>query len=34
VLGKNCRDENGYIRTMTQKMNLKFEKYWGNVIYS
>jgi NDP-sugar pyrophosphorylase family protein len=34
VLGKNCRDENGYIRTMGQKMNLKFEKYWGNAICS
>jgi hypothetical protein len=33
VLGK-CRDENGYIRAMTQKMNLKFEKYWGNAICS
>jgi hypothetical protein len=29
VLGKKCRDENGNIRTMTQKMNLKFGKYWG-----
>jgi hypothetical protein len=29
VLGKKCRDENVYIRTMAQKMNMKFEKYWG-----
>jgi hypothetical protein len=28
ALGKKCRDENVYIRTMAQKMNLKFEKYW------
>jgi hypothetical protein len=29
VLGKKYRDENGNIRTILQKMNLKFEKYWG-----
>jgi hypothetical protein len=29
ALSKKCRDENGYIRAMTQKMNLKIEKYWG-----
>jgi hypothetical protein len=29
VLDKKCRYENIYIRTMAQKMNLKFEKYWG-----
>jgi len=23
-----CWDENGYISAITQKMNLKFEKYW------
>lgn len=28
MLGKQCRDENCYIRAMAQKMNLKFEKYW------
>jgi len=34
VLGKKCRDENVYIRTMGQKMNMKFEKYRGNAICS
>jgi hypothetical protein len=26
---RKCRDENDYIRSMTQWMKAKFDKYWG-----
>jgi hypothetical protein len=29
ILTKKSRDENHYIKAMAEKMNLKFEKYWG-----
>jgi hypothetical protein len=29
VLGKKSKDANVYVRTMAEKMYLKFEKYWG-----
>jgi hypothetical protein len=30
VLGKKYKDDNVYVRTMAEKMYLKFEKYWGD----
>ena len=29
ILMIKCEDRNEYIRSMTTKMNVKFEKYWG-----
>jgi hypothetical protein len=31
VLGKKYKDDNVYVRTMAEKMYLKFEKYWGGM---
>jgi hypothetical protein len=29
VLAEKCRDQNENIKSLAQKMNTKFEKYWG-----
>ena len=31
ILKSKCRDLNEYIQSMARKMNVKFEKYWGEV---
>jgi hypothetical protein len=31
ILKSKCRDSNEYIQSMACKINVKFEKYWGDV---